>query len=118
MITSQETSLKRSLQNDKETCREWSLSSTAQCLPKVFQYENTYVKIVWSLIFIVFSVATNFFFIQGIFDFLEFDVVSKIQVKNEQTLVYPVVTICDSNPFSTKETEALFKNMLLNVETF
>jgi len=116
MIPNRESRFKRCLQNAKETCRQWSMSSTAQCLPKVFQYENTYIKIVWSLIFIVFSVATDFFFIQGIFDFLEFDVVSKIRVYNEQTLVYPVVTLCDANVFTTKEAGEIFEKIQFDFE--
>jgi hypothetical protein len=94
----------------QETYREWSLSSTAQCLPKVFQYENIYAKCIWAIIFLAFAIATGYFFIQGVFDYLEFDIISKIRVFSEKTLVYPVVTLCNSNPITTKQGEAIFKD--------
>ena len=49
-----------------------------------------------------FSFGTFWFFIMGILDYLEFDVVSKIRVYNEKTLVFPLITFCEINPFSSK----------------
>ena len=89
----------------KKSIKEWSLLSSLQCLPKVFQYENIFIRILWFIILIIFSFGTCFFLIRTIFDYLEFDVVSQIRVYNEQTLVYPVISICEVNPFTSKEAE-------------
>ena len=90
----------------------WSLTSSAQCLPKIFQYDNFYAKFLWALVFFLFSGLTVWFLIEGLLDFLQFDVVSKIRVFNEQNLVFPVVTNCDTNPFTTKKAE----NLIVGIE--
>ena len=38
-----------------------------------------------------------------------YDVVSLIQVENERPVLFPAVTICDSNPFTSKEAENLIR---------
>ena len=93
---------------------EWSLASTCQCYPKIFQYKNTYGILIWMVLFLVFTCLTYWFLIFGILDYFEGEVVSKIRVYNEETLIYPVVTICNANPFTTKEAENLLSDFIMD----
>ena len=63
----------------------------------------------WLVFFLIFSFWTFCFFIRGVLDYLEYDVVSKIRVHNEESLVYPVITLCDVNPFPTQKAVQLLK---------
>ena len=56
----------------KYLLKEWSLSSSFQCLTKLYQYESRFKRILWLIIFIAFSFGTFWFLINGILDYLEF----------------------------------------------
>ena len=96
----------------------WSLSSNFHCYPKIFQYENIYAKIIWIIFFILFAFMTFWLVIKGVLDFLEFDVVSKIGVYSEDKSVFPTVTICEANAFTTKEAEYLLSEEKILDENF
>ena len=91
--------------------REWSLASSAQALPKIFQYENIFIRIFFVVILLAFLSGTFFLLIRAIFDYLSYDVVSQIRVYDEATLTYPVITICDANPFTSQEAEEILKKL-------
>ena len=97
---------------------EWSLMSTSHCYPKIFQYENIYAKIIWAVFFLGFAALTFCFLIFGLLDYFEFEVVSKIRVYNEKVLVYPTITICDSNSFTTKAAEHLLNDVVIQNKTY
>ena len=99
----------------KKIFLEWSLMSTSHCYPKIFQYKNIYAKILWIIFFLGFAACTFCFLIFGLLDFFEFEVISKIRVFNEHSLLYPTVTICDANPLTTKEAENLITDA--NIQT-
>jgi hypothetical protein len=101
----------------KYLLKEWSLSSSFQCLTKLYQYESRLIRILWLIIFIIFSFGTFWFFINGILDYLEFDVVSKIRVYNEETLVYPLVTFCGYFPFTSKKSDEIFSDFIYDKNT-
>ena len=97
---------------------EWSLLSSFQCYPKIFQYKNMYAKIIWALFFFGFACLTFLFIVFGLLDYFEFEVVSKIRVYNEDTIVYPTITLCDANLFTTKEAEPLFDDVKIDEQIF
>ena len=56
---------------------------------------------------------TSSLVIQIIFEYFEYEVVSKIKIVSERPTSFPAVTICDANPLSTKEAEYLIRNVTL-----
>ncbi len=94
-----------------------ALLSTFHCYPKIFQTKNLYAKLIWSLLFILFNCLT-FLFVKGVLDFLEYDVVTKIRVISQQSITFPIVTICDASLFTTKESETLLERAKLLDEKF
>ena len=109
----------KKLSKIKTAFTEWSILSTAQCYPKIFQAKNKYLQLIWSMNFIIFSCLTFWFVILGLINYLEFDVVSKIRVRTEKELVFPLITICDANPFTTsKSNDLLNKTQFISESVF
>ncbi len=96
----------------KEIIREWSLSCTFHCYPKLFHYRNNFLRIVWFLLFVLFTAFPGVLVYSSLLDYFEYDVVSKIRVINVDHLEFPTVTICDSNLFTTKYAASHFEIML------
>ena len=97
----------------KQVLNNYSSIVTCQCFPKIFQTNNFWLKSFWTILFIVFSVITSGLVIQIIFEYFEYEVVSKIKIVSERPTNFPAVTICDANPLSTKEAEYLIRNVTL-----
>jgi len=91
---------------------EWSYSFTAQCYPKIFQKNsNKCLQLTWSLVFILFSGLTALFVVLGIVDYLEFEVVTKIRIHTGKQIIFPLITLCNANPFTSKKSNYLIENM-------
>ena len=95
----------------KKTLIEWSLASTIHCYPKIFQYENKLAKLMWFIIFIGFSGLTGYLVMKGFLDYLNYEVVSKIEVVIEAEVEFPTVTICSMSDFTTKQGENFMQFM-------
>jgi membrane-associated HD superfamily phosphohydrolase len=88
----------------KKAFLDWSNTFTAQCYPKIFQKNtNKYLQLTWSLIFILFSGLTSLFVVLGIVDYLEFEVVTKIRIHTGKQIIFPIITLCNANPFTSKK---------------
>ena len=96
----------------KQNLHEWSVSCTFHCYPKCFQYKNKQIRVVWMLLFLIFSCFTCMLVYKCLTDYFQYEVVSKIQVVKVDQLTFPAVTICDSSPFTTKQAEAYIQNEL------
>jgi hypothetical protein len=103
--------LKKSSSELEKVFVEWSLLSTFHCYPKIFQYENKIAKVIWSLIFILFSAATSFLVATSFNDFFEYRVVSTIRLVDERPILFPAVTICDNNAFNTVQAQHLMDSL-------
>ena len=99
----------------KEALTDWSLSCTFHCYPKIFQYKNNSLRIIWFALFVSFTGFTGYLVSKSIIDYFEFEVVSKIQLTNVDHLEFPTITICDTNLFTTKQAESYFERMWTNL---
>jgi hypothetical protein len=89
---------------------EWSQSVTYHCFPKIFKEKTrSCMRFIWAFIFLVFSSFTCYILVNNIISYYEYNVVSTIRVINEESSVFPAVTICNSNPYLTKYAENLTK---------
>ena len=94
----------------------WSRTVTYHCYPKIFKPEaSCTARIIWLLVFVCFSSSTGLILISNILAYYQFNVVSTIQVVSESPTLYPKVTICDSNPFTTKEAELLISDIITDI---
>jgi hypothetical protein len=90
--------------------KKWSLSVSFHCYPKIFARTSLPLRLLWILFLVVFSILTFKLVFRGIYEYLEYDVVSKIRAFNEKLSPFPTITICNANPFGTREAEVLIKN--------
>ena len=91
---------------------EWSRSVTYHGFPKIFIAKTHVVaRILWALVFACLFSLTSLILVKNIMAFYEYNVMSTIEVVNESPTQFPTITICDSNPFTTKKAEQIFRNI-------
>jgi hypothetical protein len=103
---------RKKLSKLKNLILEWSQSVTYHCFPKIFKEKTRFcMRFIWALIFLIFSSLTCYILVNNITSYYKYSVVSTIQIVNEETSVFPAVTICNSNPYVTKYAENLTKEL-------
>ena len=100
----------------KEIFFGWSQSVTYHCFPKIFK-ENIHisVRLIWAMVFFSFLCFTFFVLIQNIITYFEYNVTTNVQLIFERPALFPTVTICNSNPFTTKLAENVTKSVSLEL---
>ena len=91
----------------EKVLRDWSLQATFHCYPKLFQNYSLLARIFWFSCFLAFAGLTAFFVFMALTQFFEYETVSKIEIITEKPSPFPTVTLCDNNPFTSKEAETL-----------
>ena len=98
----------------KETIVEWSQDTGFQAYPKMFQEEaHLVVRLIWLIVFLGFSGVTCYLCVQNILVYLQWGTVSTIEIVREVPTQFPVVTICDSNPFTSSNAQSLLETLAL-----
>ncbi len=102
------------LEKVKEIIFDWSKEVAFQAYPKVFN-EKLYlvVRIIWAIVFLGFSGVTCFLCVQSLLGYLQWNTVSTIQIVREAPTKFPAITICDSNPFTSKTAQRLLEILAL-----
>ncbi len=97
--------------------KRYATESYVHGLPKIFKSEkNLIVRSIWltciiaSLGFCAFLLYTN------IFDFLGYEVTTKIQIFNEIPKVFPRVVICNNSPFVTNFAKTFLEQVRSNLK--
>ena len=99
----------------KKIFNNFFLHSTAQCLPRIVQTENSLAQLTWSLIFVICSCLTSYLILRELIGFFEYQVVSTIKIVNQIPAPFPVVQVCNGN-FLTQEMIPLVERIMK--ETF
>ena len=97
----------------RHTFVDWSLLCSFHCYPKIFQYEKYVAKLIWLVLFAVFAGLTLWLVLKALTEYFAYEIVSKTEVFNERPVDFPIVTICDTNPFTTKAAESLLHHVTL-----
>ena len=90
---------------------KWSLLTKYDGYSKIFQTNAIWVKILWTLLFLIFSGLTALLVIKNITDYLKYEVTSIIEVKIEKPSDFPTITICNNNPFTSIQAKYLMDNI-------
>ena len=90
-----------------ETMKE----STIHGLSNTFRAKHKVSKIMWILLFLTSFSFCIFFMTQSASQYFEFNVITTIREINEDELLFPVVTICNKNLYSTPESLKFLKNI-------
>ena len=94
---------------------DWSQSVTYHCFAKIFKSKyNFLAKTFYSIIFLVFTGLTSYVLISNVIAYFKYDVISTLEVVNEKPVIFPKVTICNTNPFTSQQAEYLLKTQILD----
>lgn len=83
---------KSKIEKIKTNLTELILSSTSHGIPSVFRTERTFFKIMWFIFFLVSLAIGIWTIVNSLLDFLNFDVVTQVDVIYEIPTLFPTVT--------------------------
>ena len=95
----------------KKEFHNWSVLSHVECYPKIFQSKSRSAKCIWITFLLIFTGLTASLVIFNIEGFFSYEVVTKIETFNQVPTEFPTVTICDANPYSTRDAQDLIQNI-------
>ena len=92
--------------------------SSVYGLSKIIQSTNLFYKIFWSLFILFGSIATVYYVIDAVSDFLEYQVVTKIVSIYEHSMPFPTVSFCPStaNFFDNLDLKKMFVKCTYNLD--
>lgn len=90
----------------------WSQNTGIQGYPRIFQDEVQFsVRFIWLFVFIIFSCITSLLCLQSIMGYIQYETVSTIEIIRQVPTKFPTITICDSNPFTSKTAQTLLETL-------
>lgn len=93
-----------------EDLRDWSFQTTSHGIPHLMLAKRNYQKLIWlGLIFVAIGFC-SFMVAKAIAQYLDFEALTKIYLKRENEIAFPVVSICNVNPFATPEANTYIQN--------
>jgi len=109
--TNKELQFKDSLSKKvKEQVKNWALSTTTHGIQKFTKAENCCKQVFW-LIFIFTALGLcSYVVINNVFQYLEFDVTTKIRIIDQPEVSFPVISVCNVNPLITPFAENYIKS--------
>ena len=100
------------LSNVKCDFLEWSQCVTFHGFPKIFKEKtNIFMRLLWFFIFVTFASLTFYILVNNIISYYKYETVTSYQLINEQPSLFPTITICDSNAFTTRQAQSLIMNI-------
>ena len=85
----------------KSTLIETLLNCTAHGIPNVLRTKFALVRVIWTLCLLIFTGLTSWLILLSIFNYLSFEVSTKTRIFHERPTVFPTVTVCNANIFSS-----------------
>lgn len=87
----------------KEILKESALSTTNHALPNIVRNKNVYIRLMWIFCFFASTGICSYAVIQSIINYLNYEVVTKINLFYENPTQFPTVTFCNLDPIHTKD---------------
>lgn len=88
------------------------LDSTIHGSKRIFKNNSLFLRIMWICFFLASSTLCTYVIALTLIDYFEFDTVSKTERVHMITTEFPAVTICNTNPFLTNESEKYIDELL------
>ena len=94
-------------QEIKTNLSEILAESTAYGIPRIFKSKRSFLKLFWLSFFLIGSIASIYFTVKSIINYLEYEVIPKIEIINLYQIQFPIITFC-SNGFTNKTFKEIF----------
>lgn len=89
---------------------EYFSNSTIHAVPNIVREKNIIIKLMWITFFLLSSGLCAYLILESIFSYLEYKVSTVLRRKNEFKALFPTVTICSPNFFTTDYALEYYKN--------
>jgi len=86
----------------QELIKEILFNSTSQALLKIYQTPSKVVKVFWCVCLLCACSLCAYFVVESLITFVTYEVSTKTRSYTEQTSLFPKVTFCNKNMFTTK----------------
>jgi hypothetical protein len=96
----------------KSYLTEAALSTTTHGIDKIVMTKRNFLKLAWILLFLGSIAACSYFIANTVIEYLDYEVVTKIQVIYEVPQLFPTVSICNLNIFNNKQSIEFAKKIL------
>lgn len=93
----------------RESCEE----TTAHGVPHIMKRENVCIKAVWIVCFLLSSLGCSYLVYSSIHDYIQWNTVTKLEIVQELPTLFPTVSICNLNSFTTNYSFEFFQSILL-----
>ena len=98
----------------KRIFKKWASYSKVHGILNILIAENTALRIIWIISFIICSSLLAAQITSVIVDFLHFEVISSYLYKNEVPTIFPAVDICNLNPYDGNQLKNYASQVLKN----
>ena len=97
-----------------QVIRQNLIDSSIHAIPNIFSINHWIIKIMWIVCLLGSGSLCSYFIIASIQDYLRYDVVTSIKIKNENPIRFPAVTICNLNIFSSSSSKYIMSVLMEN----
>ena len=98
----------------KESIKTTLEGSSIHAIPNIVRNKYISLKMLWLLCFLASSAGLGYFLSLTISDFLTYPVITNIEINHVQQLIFPIVTICNLNGFSSLDNQKLINECYFN----
>ncbi len=77
-------------------------SSSIHSFPNIIENTSKTIKFIWIISFIISLAICTYTIYESITSYFDYEVISRINVKNEGYIDFPMIKICNINPLTTK----------------
>ncbi|CAF0969119.1 unnamed protein product [Brachionus calyciflorus] len=98
--------------------KESLLSSTSHGIPNMIRSDKLALRLMWIFFTIVSTGLCSYMIVQSIMNYLRFETTSKIQIHSETSSIFPAVTICNMNYFTSEYSAEFIGNLSLNISSY
>ena len=105
------------MQKLNEIISELLSDSTAYGLAKIFKRKKLFFKLFWLTFFLMGSGTSVYYICDAITGYFEYEVITKIENKYEQPMLFPTISICPyaNNAFDNKSLDLIVKQCSFNL---
>ena len=102
----------------KEELREAGMTTTGHVIMLIIRSQYLLMKIIFLLAWLIGFGITLYLITNNILDYYKYDVTTQTRVIREELMIFPKVTICNSDRFVTNDSISFLANVLRNEESF
>ena len=98
-------------ENFKQQTSDLCESLSTHGIPSIIRSKYFLAKIFWSFLTVTSLICAIYFVVQSVLGYLEYNVLTQVRLVTNDSLEFPVVTICNRNQLATNHSVALFNKL-------